>query len=251
MSLKKKKKGWYLEIKHNEKDEDYSTIIEIIMRFTKDTEKVTSKALKMAMQAGVFHNLSNPQNMIVHLNYYKNNIITGRYQMIFNDKKDVGKELIGHFKEWEYYTVDETGNTEPYKYSYSPNKAFRVPIYFGVILILLAFANAFWIPSSEQGKIISGFSSFYLMLVYSFVLLLNKDIAKNHFIKGKYKSLVIATFIFEFPYWVATFISICKISTINNQLNYCLLLILCGVSYFFLILKLWLSIVLENEKMKI
>ncbi|MHC2836288.1 hypothetical protein [Bacillus sp. F9_6S_D1_P_5] len=250
MSLEKKKKGWYLEIKNAEKDEDYSTSRKIVIQFTKDTEKVTSKALKLAVQAGVFHNLSNPENIIVHINYYKNNIITGRYKMVFYDATDVGKKLLGHFKGWEYYTVDEEGNTEPYEYSYSPIKVFSVPIIFSIILSLIAIFYIFKIPLDETNKIIFAFLPFYLMLCYSAILLLKKDIAKNHFIKGRYKSLFIATLIFETPYWLATFISIYKISTINDLLNSSMLCNLSIGSFIFLILKLAVSIMLEIDKMK-
>ncbi|WP_237982011.1 hypothetical protein [Bacillus thuringiensis] len=256
MSLEKKKKGWYLEIKYKEHGQgtlkktydNYSVSKEVASRFIKDTEKVTSKALKLAIKEGIFHKVSDPKNIIVHLNNYEKGVIKSRYEMVFND---VANGLVGCYKGWEYYTIDEGGNAEPFEYSYSPIKVFVLPIIFLILLCLLFLSNFMDISLNDTFKIIYTFLAFYLMLVYSVMLLLNKDIAKNHFVKGKFNLLFIATLIFESPYWVATLISIHKISSINGELNYGIFSILCVASFIFLILKFALSMALENEKMKV
>lgn len=258
MGIGKKKKGWYLEIKNEEEEknispqnpDNYSKSIEVASRFMKDCEKITSIALRVLIKEGMFHKLSDPKKIIVHLNFYQKGLITGRYVMTFND---VPNELVGYFKGWKYYTVDEYGNAKLYKYSYSKKKVFAMPISILILLICL-FCSRFLsydFVSGETFQTVSAFIAFFLMLVYSVMLLLSKDLAKNHFVKNEFKKLVISTIIFELPYWVATFITISKISVINGDFKSVIFYNLIIISYSYLIFKFVISIVLENDKMKV
>ncbi|WP_262174248.1 hypothetical protein [Saccharococcus sp. Marseille-Q5394] len=255
MNKNKKKKGWYLEIKHKEIGEsdvstpiNYDRSIEVASHFLKDTEKITSKALNLAIKDGIFYKKDEPQNIIVHLNNYNKGLIIGRYVMKFNKESN---ELVGHYNGWEYYTVDGKGSIEPFKYSYSFKKVFMLPIIFVCVLCLILLINIIFSSADDMVKTILTFLAFYLMIVYSVMILINKDIAKHHFIRERRKNLLISTFIFEASYWIAALITILNISSINGVMNWGIFLGILIPVYAFLIFKFALSMAFDIDKMKI
>ncbi|MGR3779144.1 hypothetical protein ACT1UG_26505 [Bacillus paramycoides] len=255
MTLKdKKKKGWYLEMKHRQSSEtrvdtpiSYEKHIEVASNYLKDPEKVTSKALKLAAKEGIFYNSSQPQDIIMHLNYYKKGVITSRYIMEFNTSSN---HLLGHYKEWVYYSVDLNGKAELYKHPYSLKSVIWLPITLTAIFILLLFITHKDIFTDDLSKTIFAFVAFFIMLVYSVILLLIKDRAKYFFAKGKLKPFW-GTILFEAPYWLSAYITVYKLSIIKGNLNSSIFLTILLCVYIFLFVKLVISIALEKEKLKV
>jgi hypothetical protein len=250
----KKKKGWYLEMKHRKSDESkedtpisYDKSIEVASNYLKDPEKVTSKALKLAAKEGIFYGNNQPEGIIMHLNFYKKGVITSRYIMEFNTSFN---HLLGHYKEWVHYSVDPNGKAEPYTPPYSLTSVLWLPIALTVIFILLLIITYMNMFIDDISKTIFAFVSFFTMLVYSVLLILIKDRAKYFFTKG-----ILTPFwgniLFELPYWLSTYITAYKLSIIKGNLNSSIFNTILLFVYIFLFVKLVISITLEKEKLKV
>ncbi|PGU46927.1 MULTISPECIES: hypothetical protein [Bacillus cereus group] len=255
MTLYKKKDGWYLEIKNlvsGEKREDTPTEYKDFLNrpiadsYLKDSTKVTTKALKAAAEDGIFHKYKNYQYIVVHLNLYKNGSIVGRYVMDYNE---LPNELLGHFKGWKYYSINQKGNAELFDPSYSVLKTFVAPIVFSIILVIFGIISVLWPIAASKANV--GLIAFYIMLTYGFILIISKDLTKSYFIKNSTTKLIFASFFFELPYLLSSALTIQKFSFKGNNFSWSFFSTYYLAVLLFVILKLLFSILFDREKMKI